>query len=395
MRDGYTSILVIAAILLTITSSANAYRQVIDLGPGIAYSINDSGQVVGCDYYDQTLPYDYQGNAIFFDSTGSGANINLGTLGGSKSCACSINNHGQIVGKADDSSFYSVACLFDPTGNGVNKKINEYSYGSSSASSINDKGYVVGHTTIEIRNGPYIFNSIHASYFTPPSHPGGSYYACDLGTLGGDESYAYSNNNSGQVVGWAYTTSLGSRFHACLFDTPRGDNNIDLGTLTGDSSIAYSINDYGWIVGQASVTSNSLIYLDHACLFDPTGGGDNTDLGILAGYANSVASFINNNNQIVGWVTSSLSSSPYYNHGQRACLFDPSGNGNNIDLNNLIVPLSGWVLNEARCINNNGWIVGTGTLNGESHAFLLIPEPASALLFALGSFFIVSRCKRR
>ena len=41
------------------------------------------------------------------------------------------------------------------------------------------------------------------------------------------------------------------------------------------------------------------------------------------------------------------------------------------DLNDLIPPNSGWVLKEARDINNSGDIVGYGSINGVNHAFLL------------------------
>jgi hypothetical protein len=44
------------------------------------------------------------------------------------------------------------------------------------------------------------------------------------------------------------------------------------------------------------------------------------------------------------------------------------------DLNTLISPSSGWVLNSATGINIWGQIVGSGTLNGQSHGFLLTPK---------------------
>jgi hypothetical protein len=34
----------------------------------------------------------------------------------------------------------------------------------------------------------------------------------------------------------------------------------------------------------------------------------------------------------------------------------------------------GWVLTEANGINDYGWIVGQGLINGEYHAFLAIPN---------------------
>src|SRR5690606_15993157 len=43
------------------------------------------------------------------------------------------------------------------------------------------------------------------------------------------------------------------------------------------------------------------------------------------------------------------------------------------DLNLAIDPGSGWILQTAAAINDDGLIVGTGTLNGVSRAFLLRP----------------------
>ena len=154
---------------------------------------------------------------------------------------------------------------------------------------------------------------------------------------------------------------------------------IDLGSLIGyNKSCANSINNSGQIVGYAQ----SFAYYG-ACLFDPTGGGANTYLGTLGG-SSSWAWSINDNGQIVGWAYNS-------SDWDRACLFDPIGQGNNIDLNTLIDPSSGWILNRAFSINNNVWIVGQGTHNGQTRAFLLIPEPASALIMGLGGLLLTLR----
>jgi hypothetical protein len=49
----------------------------------------------------------------------------------------------------------------------------------------------------------------------------------------------------------------------------------------------------------------------------------------------------------------------------------PFTGGTTHDLNDLIQPNSGWVLQEALAANNAGSIVGYGLHNGLSHAFLL------------------------
>ena len=91
------SLILLFATILLFPACANAYYQVIDLGTlggdrSIALSINNSGQIVG--WAENTSGWRY---ATLFDPTGGGNNINLGTLGGRISTACSINNSGQIV----------------------------------------------------------------------------------------------------------------------------------------------------------------------------------------------------------------------------------------------------------------------------------------------------------
>jgi hypothetical protein len=47
--------------------------------------------------------------------------------------------------------------------------------------------------------------------------------------------------------------------------------------------------------------------------------------------------------------------------------------GTMYDLNRLIDPASGWVLQSALAVNAHGQIVGHGTWRGQSRAFLLMP----------------------
>ncbi|MGD0597887.1 MAG: DUF3466 family protein [Sedimentisphaerales bacterium] len=368
-----------AVILLVLGSPVFAYRQVIDLGTlggtdSKAVSINDNGQIVGC-------AYNLSGNqhACLFDSTGNGNNIYLGTISGlPNSVAASINNSGQIVGSAGDSyGVSSLACLFDPTGGGANidlKSLNSQRYWGG-ASSINNSGIIVG-ATLDRNNGTcaVIFDNTGggANKDLANHHIPYQYYT----------SYAYSINDAGKIVGSAVVYS-GPAYsqHACLFDETGGGANIDLGTLGGKESWAYCINNNDQIVGYSYISPPGPRGLGnkHACLFDSSGFGANIDLGTLGG-DNSGADAINELGQIVGWAEVPGQIYPH------ACIFDPTGQGGNIDLNTLVKAPYGWELSYANCINNNGWIVGTMlNQNGDYHAFLLTPEPASALLLAIGA----------
>ena len=60
-----------------------------------ALGINDMEQIVGD---ADTLGPVYDRRAVLFDSSGNGANVDLGTLGGVGSTALGNNNSGQIVG---------------------------------------------------------------------------------------------------------------------------------------------------------------------------------------------------------------------------------------------------------------------------------------------------------
>ena len=68
-----------------------------------------------------------------------------------------------------------------------------------------------------------------------------------LGTLGGTMSEARSINNSGHVVGWAY--SAGSNDRHAFISGPNGKYMTSLSIGVGTISDASGINDAGQIVG--------------------------------------------------------------------------------------------------------------------------------------------------
>ena len=118
-----------------------------------------------------------------------------------------------------------------------------------------------------------------------------------------------------------------------------------------------AINNKGHVVGYARLPGGD----QRAFLYAE---GKLRNLGTFAGGTQSFAYGINRQGQIVG--SSDAKETPLH-----AFIYT---NRSMQDLNQLIPADSGWVLTEARAINEAGQIVGYGIIKGERHAFLLTPS---------------------
>ncbi|MEB3340612.1 DUF3466 family protein, partial [Okeania sp.] len=312
--------------------------------------------------------------------------VDLGTLGGSESKAWAINNQGQVVGDAETSSGEVRAFIFtDENDNGEvdAEEIQDIRGSESKARDINDRGQVVGFLpptsspkafVWDEENGMETLSGASRSAFginndgdivgyfkVPPFNFHSIRWengeAIPLNTPLPNNSWATSINDNDQIVG--YTDVFGGVFHAFLWNEGTINAALDLGSLDGASNTqAWSINNRGEVVGQSG---------KKAFLWDSSKGIQ--DLGSLTtGSSASRAFGINNLTQVVG------------ESDNKAFLWEDTNNNQQsdpnevVDLNELIPDDSDWTLEVARDINDAGEIVGSGSLNGETHAFLLIPE---------------------
>jgi probable HAF family extracellular repeat protein len=338
--------------------------QIIDLGtlPGgsysTAYGINDSGQVVGISS-GFTSPY----HAFLWEATNGMQD--LGTLPGDHfSWALGINDSGQVVGfsyRSLGNGIIGHTFLWDAT-NGM-QDLGTLPGGTSSyGKGINHSGQVVGISAIAGNQSSHAFlwDAVNGMQ--------------DLGTLPGEsESEASGINDSGQVVG--DSTGLGALGRAFLWDATNGMQ--DLGTLPGDPfGEARGINNSGQVVGFSFSGGDDR----HAFLWDAVHGMQN--LGTLG--RSAFATGINSNGQVVG---ASERFDPIDNDFvYHAFVWQ---NGALSDLNDLILPGSGWSLSFASGINSAGQIVGQGIHNGKIRAFLLTPD-SSALPAPAGTVHFTS-----
>jgi probable HAF family extracellular repeat protein len=339
----------------------------------------------------------------------------LGTLPGhTESFAYGVNNLGQVTGHSGpgDGSYRGYIWLPAPA-YGLSAGMHEIpGFGGSRTATygINELGQVNGAGR---RPGDA---PEHALLWLPSAAyglPGGSN---DLGTLGGELSATNSINNDGIVAGYAWTAD--GDFRACLWNgssitdiDPSGPksaaarinhqglicgyrkNALDLweaviwngssptplGGLGGNESMANWNNDAGACVGFGSLSGDA-VYRAALWLTAPAYGraAGVYNLGTLGSYRHSEAAAINN----AGWMVGRAMNFWYNGFSPgRAVLWSPGGLSRT-DLNTMIPPRSGWVLQAAWGISENGMIVGNGTYNGVPRGFLLTPVDLAGITIA-------------
>jgi probable HAF family extracellular repeat protein len=330
---------------------------------------NSSGVAVGYSEDGLTDPFTKTaaGVAVMFKD---GKVINLGALpGGYESIAQAIDDQGQVAGDSSNAIRDRYACyLFGgqpPCGwttevravvwrHGVISDLGTLGGPDATESAQNNRGEIAG--TSDTSDQP------SATTSAPPQAPflWKNGQMINLGTLGGHSGQANWLNNRGEVVGQSDLRGDGT-YHAFLWN---GRRMIDLTPHANRASASW-INDQGDVTGYTCATADSVctgFLWRHGKLTVLPATGAN----ITGGFQNC----INNRDQVVGGELKTTETPVI------AALW---ADGHAYNLNKLIAP-SALRMTSANYINNQGYIVGYGTLpNRDQRMFLLTRNPAVPL----------------
>jgi hypothetical protein len=353
------------------------------------------------------------GSHIAVAWTGAGFTINnLGTLAGdTQSEARFANASGVIVGFSTNAGFTAdKAASFTVGGSPTNLNISTLitqpptspTLSNSRAEAISPTGEVVGHAYSGNFNSLQTTDGIRGFY---RNAAGTAVTRLDpsTGTVNypADGVLSYGINSTSQVFGQA-DPGTGPGFLASRWSAPSGASAaptvtypaVSNATLT--QNLGTQGNNANRIIGTATSTDS---------LTSQAFASDGTTTTLLNNLGGNTAGLLGRADSINNGLTNVIVGSSSVGAGTlHATAWNWSSTGGAlptvtpIDLNTRLAnPIAGMTLIEAFGVNDNGFIVGYGILNGNTQAFVLtpVPEPGTMALCSLGLGGLALRAWRR
>lgn len=331
--------------------------------------VNDDGQAVG---YGSNSAVSMTQNTTYLGTTTAIPIPILKTSPLQSFQGWAVNDSGVVAGQGYNGSYVTAA---EGTASGTTPLPLPAGASSSQAFAISDNGFVAGNASSK----PFVYNPNTGTSTT-----------IALPTTGGYISgYGDGVNDSGTVAGLVYNGQYHVYYHILgqpmtLISLPAGWE-VPLGT--GGQDVA--INNSGQVAFYASNTTSGR---SAAFIYNPN-NNSTTMIALPTGAPSaSVGSFafLNNAGDVVG--TANVGPT-----GQSGWIW----NGSQTVLLNSEVP-TGWNIDSAVSISNNGIILALGTENGVFNnqewlelTPLTTPEPSTMLLSAAGLAFVILRRRLR
>ncbi len=340
---------------------------------GIAYGINDLGQVVGNGYSSNGIS-STKSHATLWDQNGHATTI--GALGSdTASIAVGINNAGQIAGNSLNLTDGYRA--FRSTGGTLTALGSVSGKGNGFATGINSSGAMSGYAQKKDFESALKWNA-------------GSSTATEIGSESGVlRSWGRAIDDAGNVVGDDTLNDPSGAFgpQPTSWIWSGGNNFTNLSLPGGmDKYYATASSPNGQYQIGTSIASDDSYYGTFS------NGGTSTPFSDFMAFPKGV----NDKGQIVG--DDSYLRQEFLGSGT-AYLYE---NGSVYDLTSLIdttLTTESWQLNSATAINANGWIVGGGSIGSQFFGYLAIPvqavpEPASLAALGVGALALLRRKRR-
>jgi uncharacterized lipoprotein NlpE involved in copper resistance len=333
------------AIRKTLQFEALEDRSLLSTITGLDFipdAINNLGHVIGSTRTSSSYLDGYPASSVFWTPTGGDKALDFNATG--------LNDSDKVIGDqllvSSQGGVYGFqTAVWTPSGGDQLLPNFPDNYNVS----INNSDYVTGEEVPQAGLGPaniYVVDNLDTGkvgippfseniHFVPfPMNNAGDYAGyIDPDSQGGTSGFVASLANPGQVI----TTLQGS----ISGPADQLDGNIN------------AINDSNQVVGE--VANQAVIW----------NGGTLTNLGFLSAGDTSSAEAITDSGVVVG------------DSGDRAFLWSKATGM--IDLNTFLPANSGWFLEQATGINNQGQIVGYGTDNGNPEGFVLNINTSTAV----------------